>query len=177
MLNALYGKFALNPNVQSKIPYYDNGMVKYVDGDKEVRNPIYIPVGTFVTAWARHKTISAAQSVFDRFIYADTDSLHLIGTSIPDELEVDDTALGKWAHESTFTRGRFLRQKSYIEEVENVMHITCAGLPESCHYFVTWDNFHEGVIYSGKLQPKRVKGGIVLNETTFEIKEKKIVDK
>lgn len=24
MLNALYGKFALNPNVRSKIPYYDN---------------------------------------------------------------------------------------------------------------------------------------------------------
>ena len=28
MLNSLYGKFALNPNVQSKIPYYDNRIVK-----------------------------------------------------------------------------------------------------------------------------------------------------
>ena len=34
MLNSLYGKFALNPNVQSKIPYYDEGIVKYYDGEK-----------------------------------------------------------------------------------------------------------------------------------------------
>ena len=174
MLNALYGKFSLNPNVQGKIPYYVNGLIKYLAGEKEVRKPIYIPVGTFVTSWARHKTITAAQSVYDRFIYADTDSLHLIGTSIPEQLEIDDTALGKWAHESTFARGRFLRQKSYIEEVDGNLLITCAGLPESSHKFVTWENFHEGVIYEGKLQPKRVKGGIVLTDTTFEIKPKKV---
>jgi hypothetical protein len=173
MLNALYGKFALNPNIQSKIPHYDNGLIKYTEGAKETRAPIYIPVGTFVTAWARYKTITSAQSVYDRFIYADTDSLHLLGTSIPDNLDVDDVALGKWKHEYTFTRGRFLRQKSYIEEIDNEFHITCAGLPESCYKYVTWDNFKEGVVYDGKLQTKRVKGGIVLTDTTFEIKPKK----
>lgn len=173
MLNALYGKFALNPNVQSKIPYYNNGMIKYFEGEKDVRDPIYIPVGTFVTSWARYKTITSAQSVYDRFIYADTDSLHLTGTEIPDELDVDDVELGKWKKEYTFTRGRFLRQKSYIEEVDGHFHVTCAGLPESCYKYVTWDNFHEGVVYEGKLQTKRVKGGIILKDTTFEIKSKK----
>lgn len=172
MLNALYGKFALNPNVQGKIPYYNNGMIKYMEGEKEQRNPIYIPVGTFVTSYARNKTIRSAQSVYDRFIYADTDSLHLIGTEIPETLEIDETELGKWSHESTFTRARFLRQKSYIEEVDGILHVTCAGLPESCYKYVTWDNFHEGVIYEGKLQAKRVKGGIILKDTTFEIKPK-----
>ena len=173
MLNALYGKFALNPKVQSKIPYYDNGSIKFMEGEKEFRNPIYIPVGTFVTSYARNKTIRSAQSVYDRFIYADTDSLHLIGTEIPETLEIDDTALGKWSHENTFKRARFLRQKSYIEKVDDELIITCAGLPESCYEYVTWDNFHEGVIYEGKLQAKRVKGGIVLKDTTFEIKAKK----
>ena len=172
MLNALYGKFALNPNVQGKIPHYNNGMIKYTEGDKETRDPIYIPVGTFVTSWARYKTITSAQMVYDRFIYADTDSLHLLGTSIPDELEVDDVQLGKWKHESTFSRARFIRQKSYIEDIDGELHITCAGLPESCYKFVTWDNFKEGVIYEGKLQQKHVKGGIVLKDTTFEIKPK-----
>jgi hypothetical protein len=180
-------------------------MIKYHEGAKETRNPIYIPVGTFITAWARYKTITSAQAVFDRFIYADTDSLHLTGTSIPDELEVDDSALGKWKHESTFKRARFIRQKSYMEiesisqeeysnlkpekreewlfsnlttkEVEKQPHIVCSGLPESCYKYVTWDNFQEGVIYEGKLQTKRVKGGIVLTDTTFEIKAKKNVDK
>lgn len=201
MLNALYGKFALNPNIRRKIPYYDKGQIRYTQGEKETRNPIYIPVGTFITSWARHKTITSAQQVYSRFIYADTDSLHLVGAEIPEELEIDDTALGKWKHESTFVRGRYVRQKTYIETnkvsqkefdkmedeekelcytLNNELvkdNIVCAGLPSSCYKYVTWENFKEGAIYSGKLQPKHVVGGIVLKETTFEIKHKKVVDK
>lgn len=172
MLNALYGKFALNPHVRGKIPYYDNGLVKYYRGEDEERDGIYIPVGTFVTSYSREKTIRAAQKLFDRFIYADTDSLHLIGEDLPTCLEIDDTELGKWSHESTFTRARFLRQKTYIEEINGNLEITCAGLPSSCYPNVTWDNFTEGAIYAGKLQPKRTHGGVVLRETSFEIKPK-----
>lgn len=170
MLNALYGKFALNPNVQSKIPWYDNGVVKYKLGEKECRDPIYIPVGTFITAWARYKTISSAQKVYDRFVYADTDSLHLIGTDIPDMLEVDPVKLGAWKHESTFTRARFIRQKSYIEEIDGELKITCAGMPDRCYQYVTWDNFHTGMSYDGKLGMTHVNGGIVLKDIPFSIK-------
>lgn len=170
MLNALYGKFSLNPNVQSKIPWYDNGVVKYKLGEKESRDPIYIPVGTFITAWARYKTISSAQKVYDRFVYADTDSLHLIGTDIPDMLEVDPVKLGAWKHESTFTRARFIRQKSYIEEIDGELNITCAGMPERCYQYVTWDNFHTGTSYDGKLGMTHVNGGIVLKDIPFSIK-------
>ena len=170
MLNALYGKFALNPNVQSKIPWYDNGVVKYKLGEKETRDPIYIPVGTFITAWARYKTINSAQKVYDRFVYADTDSLHLIGTEIPDMLEVDPVKLGAWKHESTFTRARFIRQKSYIEEIDGELNITCAGMPERCYQYVTWDNFHTGSSYDGKLGMTHVNGGIVLKDIPFSIK-------
>lgn len=170
MLNALYGKFALNPNVQSKIPWYDNGVIKYKLGEKETRDPIYIPVGTFITAWARYKTISSAQKVYDRFVYADTDSLHLIGTEIPDMLEVDPVKLGAWKHESTFKKARFIRQKSYIEEIDGVLNITCAGMPDRCYQFVTWDNFHTGMSYAGKLGMTHVNGGIVLKDIPFSIK-------
>lgn len=170
MLNALYGKFALNPNVQSKIPYYDNGIIKYTLGEKETRNPIYIPVGTFITAWARHKTITSAQKVYDRFLYADTDSLHLIGTEIPNGLEVDPVKLGAWKHESTFTRARFVRQKTYIEEIDGELNITCAGMPSRCYKHVTWDNFIAGSSFEGKLQFTHVQGGIVLKDIDFTIK-------
>lgn len=170
MLNALYGKFALNPNVQSKIPYYDNGIIKYALGEKETRNPIYIPVGTFITAWARHKTITSAQKVYDRFLYADTDSLHLIGTEIPKGLEVDPVKLGAWKHESTFTRARFVRQKTYIEEIDGELNITCAGMPSRCYKHVTWDNFIAGSSFEGKLQFTHVQGGIVLKDIDFTIK-------
>lgn len=185
MLNALYGKFALNPNVQSKIPYYDNGIIKYTLGEKETRNPIYIPVGTFITAWARHKTITSAQKVYDRFLYADTDSLHLIGTEIPKDLEVDPIKLGAWKHESTFTRARFVRQKTYIEETlcdnsfylpdinlygSTKMNITCAGMPSRCYKHVTWENFISGSSFKGKLQFTHVQGGIVLKDIDFTLK-------
>lgn len=224
MLNALYGKFALNPKVASKIPYYDNGVVKYdipkeeyVDdkGRKrkrikyETRDPIYIPVGTFVTAWARYKTITSAQKVYDKFVYADTDSLHLNiklppeleklsnseleklttedlikhGVDIPKDFDVDPTKLGAWKIESRFTRARFLRQKSYIEDWnpehtwntddydKSLLNITCAGMPQRCYDYVDWDNFHEGSTYKGKLQPKHVKGGIVLVDIEFTIQK------
>lgn len=170
MLNALYGKFALNPNVQSKIPYYDEGIIKYTLGEKETRKPIYIPVGTFITAWARYKTISSAQKVYDRFVYADTDSLHLIGTEIPNMLEIDPVKLGAWKHESTFTRARFIRQKTYIEEIEGNLNITCAGMPSRCYENVSWDNFIPGSSFSGKFQFTHVKGGIVLKDIDFTIK-------
>ena len=87
----------------------------YELGEQEYRNPIYIPVGTFITAWARDKTIRSAQACYDRFIYADTDSLHLDGLDVPDGIEVDSTKLGAWKHESSFVLGRYVRAKTYLE--------------------------------------------------------------
>lgn len=186
MLNALYGKFGLNPNVRSKSPYLDeNGVVKYKLGKKEKRKPIYIPIAVFVTAYARQITITAAQSNYDRFIYSDTDSLHLEGLDEPDGMWIHPTELGAWKHESTFVRGKYIRSKSYIEdEVSNTFYlpeldlygktelkITCAGLPKSAYENVTFDNFKEGATYGGKLGMKHVKGGIVLAETPFTIKK------
>jgi hypothetical protein len=178
MLNALYGKFALNPNVCSKYPVYEDGLVRYELGEKETRDPIYIPVGTFITAYARYKTISSAQKVYKRFIYADTDSLHLVGTVLPKELEIDATKLGAWKHELVFSKARYLRSKTYMEyghdpakpDVPDEWKITCAGMPETCYPYVTWENFHVGSSYQGKLQQSRVRGGIVLKDIDFSIK-------
>lgn len=216
MLNALYGKFALSPKVASKFPYYEDGKVKYqVPRDPEtkkvlyeMRDPIYIPVGTFITSWARYKTITSAQKVKDIFVYADTDSLHIRidlpeslrkmsnkelenlntadlqkhGLPLPDDFEVDPVKLGAWKIESRFNRARFIRQKCYMEDwntpdtwnTENykqeLLKITCAGMPKSCYPYVTWENFHEGASYKGKLLPDHVKGGIVLKEVDFTIK-------
>lgn len=171
MLNSLYGKFALNPRVVSKTPYLDeNGIVKYKTETPEFRKPIYIPVGCFITAYARNKTIRSAQKVYDRFCYADTDSLHLIGTKIPENLEIDPVKLGAWKHESTFTRAKFIRQKTYIEEIDEKLNITCAGMPKKCYENVTWENFEKGSVFAGKKQLTHVPGGIVLTDIDFTIK-------
>ena len=116
MLNSLYGKFATSLKAQSKIPYInDEGIVKYALGDEEEKKGLYIPIGSFVTAWARNKTIRTSQAIMDysiekygenKYIYSDTDSIHTL-LSI-DELkqfcEIDDVKLGAWKHEGTAKR-------------------------------------------------------------------------
>ena len=194
-LNSLYGKFATSPYVRSAIPYLgEDGVVHYHKTEYEERDSIYVPIGAFITAIARNKTIRSAQSVYDRYLYSDTDSIHIRGTDIPDCLEVDDYKLGAWKCESKFERARFIRQKCYIEDeiiteeeynskmlefpylcrkTENgyrFMKVTVAGLPAGGYKYVTWDNFRGGAKYGGKLQPKRVAGGTVLKPTTYEIK-------
>lgn len=172
MLNNLYGKFSTNPESAQKFPYLgDDDCVHYRLSPPEHRDPVYIPVGSFITAWARDKTIRSAQQVYDRFLYADTDSLHLIGTEIPEGLEVHPSKLGAWKHESTFEKARFLRQKCYIEQIDGKLKVTCAGMPERCHKFITWKNFRIGTQVPGKLKHTHVPGGVLLAETPLTIRE------
>ena len=158
--------------------------VHYKLGEKEQKAGIYLPMGAFITAYARDKTIRTSQAIktyslekyaTDLYYYSDTDSIH---TGLPIEelkqfCDIDDVELGKWKHESHFTRARFVRQKTYIEEIDGQMHITCAGLPKRCYDQVDWNNFKVGLKVSGKLQFKHVKGGLNLVEEEFTIKEDK----
>jgi hypothetical protein len=170
MLNSLYGKFATNPDVTGKYPYLnENGAISYTMDSQELREPVYTGMGAFITSWARDKTIRTAQSVYDRFIYADTDSIHLIGEQEPEGLDIHNSRLGAWSHEGIFERARFLRAKTYIEQFDGDLHVTCAGMPDNVKEMVTWDNFHVGLELGGKLRPKHVPGGIVLEDTTFTI--------
>ena len=184
MLNSLYGKFATSLDVQSKIPYLEDDIVKYKLGEKGTKDGVYLPMGAFITAYARDKTIRTSQAIkdystkkygIDMYCYSDTDSIHTLLSL--DELkqfcEIDDVELGKWANESHFTRAKFIRQKTYLEEIDGEINITCAGLPQRCYDQVTWDNFKEGLKVDGKLMFTHVKGGVILKETEFTIKEDK----
>ena len=182
MLNSLYGKFATSLDVQSKIPYIENDIVKYRLSEKSTKDGVYLPMGAFITAYARDKTIRTSQAIKDyslkkygkdMYCYSDTDSIHTI---LPIEelkqfCEIDDVKLGAWKHESHFTRAKFIRQKTYLEEIDGEIKITCAGLPQRCYDQVTWDNFREGLKVDGKLAFHHVKGGVILRETEFTIKE------
>lgn len=171
MLNSLYGKFATNPKARKKIPVLDSdNIVRYVLDEPELRDPVYTAMGCFITAYAREKTIRSGQKVFNRFIYADTDSLHLIGDELPEGLEIHPTHLGAWKHEGTFTDSKFLRAKTYMETVDGVTKVTCAGMPDNVKETVTYENFKPGAVFDGKLMPKRYPGGIILEKRTFTIK-------
>lgn len=168
-LNSLYGKFATSLDVQSKIPFLgEDGIIHYTLSDKDTKEGVYLPVGCFITAYAREKTIRTSQEIKDysikkygkdMYIYSDTDS---IKTLLPIEelkqfCEIDDVKLGFWKFEGLATKGKFIRQKCYLEEIEGKTEITCAGLPERCYSQVSWDNFEEGFTAHGKLTFKHVK--------------------
>lgn len=170
MLNNLYGKFASNPKTQQKIPYLnEDNEVEYKTISAKDKEPVYTPVGIFITSYARARIQRTAQSIFKRFCYCDTDSIHIIGKDIPD-IDIDDKELGKWALESTFVRARFLRAKTYIEEYpDGTINVKCAGLPDKLKELCNFDNFKVGLTLHGKLIPKRYEGGVILEETDFTI--------
>ncbi len=184
-LNSLYGKFATSLDVQSKYPYLDNdGIVKYYLGDKDKKKGLYLPIGIFITSYAREKTIRTSQAIkdysikkygIDMYIYSDTDSIHTI---LPIEelkqfCQIDDVKLGYWKHEASFTKARFVRQKCYLELIDNEVNITCAGMAKECYKYVEWKKFKQGFTCGGKLTPKHVIGGVKLVETDFTIKHDK----
>ena len=191
LLNSLYGKFGLNPNSRSKFPYLDeDGVVKYYVTPLQIRKSLYLPIATFVTSYARRKTILTSQAIKDftldnynedYYIYSDTDSIHL--KYLPEEIlkefvDIDDYRLGAWKMESTFTRGKYLRQKCYIEEnYDDGLNVTVAGLPKKLGKYITFENFENGLTLLAddkeidhKLTFKHVKGGVLLVDTDFTIK-------
>lgn len=170
-LNSLYGKFATNPDVTPKIPVLDGDVVRLVRGIEETRDPVYTAVGAFITAYARDVTVRAAQDHYEHFVYADTDSLHLLIEDDPETLDIHPSRLGAWKHETTFARACYARAKAYCEELPDGSSIThVAGLPEAIAETVTLESFTPGRVFGGKLTPTRVNGGIVLTNVTYTLK-------
>ena len=186
MLNSLYGKFGLNPDIRSKYPELnEDGIVTYKFYERETREPIYIPVAAFITSYARLKTISTSQDIKkysiehlgeDKYVYSDTDSIHTTITDceiLKKFVDIDDYRLGAWKLESQYVKGRYLRAKSYIELApDGKLNCTVAGLPKNCSHLVTFKNFKVGAEYYGKMIPLHVKGGVVLHEDYFTVRKK-----
>lgn len=175
ILNALYGKFASNPDKTGKDPYLrDDGSLGFKEGEEDIGDPVYTPMGAFITAWARKTTIDAAQECYDRVIYCDTDSLHLLGTEEPSNIPIHKSDLGCWKKEYTFVKAKYLRAKTYIDvklnsEGKEEMVIRACGMTDDVKKHVTFDNFKIGFTAPGKKQPKQVKGGVIIEERYFTI--------
>ena len=172
-LNSLYGKFAKNTDVTGKRPVLDDtGTVQYVMCDHEESNPVYTAMGAFITAYARQDLIRSAQANYDRFLYCDTDSLHLLGEEEPD-LWLHPTELGAWKVEhdgQPFDEAVFLRAKQYCERFGDYDDVHIAGLPHEIAVKVHLEDMLHPRTWDGKLVPKRVPGGTVLANTTFTLK-------
>lgn len=199
-LNSPYGKTGMNPHRISKVPVMDDdGNMTYSTITEDVE-PIYVPYATFVCAQARNITIRSAQKEFDNFVYADTDSLHLLGDD-HSELDVHPTHLGKWKNEGTYEWGKYIRAKSYIHahsdgttdyrvskmdselielptEVLNTLtidEIKCAGMTDEIKNNLKWEDFYPGKEFGRvKLLQRSCKGGCYLQPTSYRIKNSSV---
>ena len=186
LLNNLFGKFTSNPNHTGRHPVLDDkDIVRYEMNEEEIGDPIYTAVGVFITSYSRQRIQTSAQAVYDRFLYADTDSIHILGMDIPD-IPIDDVELGYFKLESTFNRAKYIRAKTYVEEstkrkefvyqgikyvlIRPYLDIKCAGMPQNLKEAVTFNTFEQGLTLTGKLLPKKYVGGVILEDAPFTIK-------
>lgn len=194
-LNSLYGKFGLNSRAGRKAPFLDlDGVVRYRRLEDDERETIYVPVAAFITSYARADIIRSSERVreftlkhygYDGYVYSDTDSIHCLVKpedvgELAKFLDIDDYRLGAWKMESVFSRGKYLRQKCYIEEIDDEIISTVAGLPKSLRNLINFDNFkigfntaefsEEEIGENAKLDYRYCKGGVCLVPTDFTIK-------
>ncbi len=175
-LNNLWGRFAINPMRAGRLPSIGpDGAVHYNTLPAEYGQPAYTPVGIWTTSYGRDRVIRAAQNFGDRFLAADTDSCHVLGTD-PGDLVVHPSELGAWKREAVFDRATYLRAKAYAEQVvdgsERTVEAHVAGLPRKLLDGARVEDIVVGTKYSGKLVPRRVPGGVILVSTDFEIGER-----
>lgn len=224
-LNNLYGKMATSPASDFKVAIIKpDETIGFMDVFAKDKTPLYIPVGSAITSYARQFTIRAAQANYygankAGFIYADTDSIHCDISA--DELKgvpIHKTAFCNWKIETEWDKAIFVRQKTYIEhekeddnkdETEildeekrlqkerNRYIIKCAGMPDKCKNLLQYSlvgytadeykkldveakkfvdvkrnmiDFKIGLTVPDKLMPKKIKGGIVLYDTSYEMR-------
>lgn len=191
-LNNLYGKMASSTDSSFKLAYLkEDETVGFVEVEEHGKKAGYIPIGSAITSYARNFTIRAAQKNYhgvDKagFIYADTDSIHC--DLSPQDfvgIRVDPRDFCCWKLESCWDTAIFARQKTYIEHVTHedcelidasYWNVKCAGMPDRCkQQFVEGmqsgtyqlSDFKVGLTLTGKLTPKRIKGGVILKDTKY----------
>lgn len=186
MMNTPSGRFALNPNAEQKVPYFDpkENRIRF-NRVEERRKNAYCPTSCFITAYARNHIITDGMKFGDQLVYIDTDSMHIMQGKIDPfkVLDVDPRALGKLKHEATWKRARYLRPKAYYHDMgpgsnrdpekgKVEVEIKCGGMPDAVKDFVDYENFFINKEFNGKLMGQVVPGGYLLRDTKYKIKEK-----
>lgn len=198
LLNALYGKHGTRLNKPRKILTIseDNGFYGIYDEKTEwvtddeykelhitkkgkVEN-YFKPFAIFITSYARMYLVEAIQKNREGFVYCDTDSIHSVKPLFLNN--IDDNKIGYWKLEGVkhndgiyYHGGKYICAKRYIlyhDETKDDLLVKISGLNSKYKHLVTAKNFNVGMIYKGaKNQRKKVKGGYVLIESDFTLKE------
>lgn len=187
-LNNLYGKFATSDDSSYLIPYLnEENILAFHTIEEHEKTVGYIPIGSAITAYAKNFNYRNAILNYDRFLYADTDSLHLLGLEDPIGVIEDSKELLCYKRESDFRKAKFVRQKTYAEEVthENrkpvekpYLNLKCAGMTkdakkEFISKGVPIEALVEGyfIMENANIKAKRVEGGVILVNKDYKIRK------
>lgn len=124
-LNSLYGKFGTNPCREERLVYFEDDLFSTTNKNEEgelleyLTDCIYLPVASFITSYAREVLLSAVNNVWDRFLYCDTDSIHITGLEEPN-IPIHDKELNHWKFEGEFIDAKYIGAKRYAEKMKKV---------------------------------------------------------
>ncbi len=112
MMNSLYGKFgqkiffesyrySLCPITGIYEQYLYEEKLELTEDEKKKKEGKYIPVAIATSSFAKAITIKAVQQNADKFIYCDTDSMHLLmdNKDTPKGIIIDNDKFGDWSNE------------------------------------------------------------------------------
>lgn len=174
--NNLYGQMSKSDNSSYKVVSTDAiDELKFDFVESHSKKVVNIAIGAAITAKARYYQINTIQNNLDRFCYSDTDSLHCTGRKEDFIGKIDDKIYGAYKIEAEWIKAKYVRQKTYIEIFKDgFMNICAAGMtPEQKDRFrkeKDFEDFKIGLtIKGGKLKPKSVRGGVILEEVDFTI--------
>ena len=159
-LNSLYGKFGMNPIKEEKIIDYQENTFSTISTDNDgnkldyLDKGVFIAMASFITSYAREVLLTSIEKVYDRFLYCDTDSIHITGYDIPN-IVIHDKNLGAWKCEGKFTKAKYIGAKRYAEYIDNKWDIKCCGLSRDIMEKITMDIFE-----CCEFTPKEIKKNI-----------------
>lgn len=174
MLTNLYGKFGTRPLVTNKEPMLIGRTLHFKPYQERKRKPVYLPVASFVSSYARERIIRTGQLFGDDYIYSDTDSIKVFNLDYnwnAYNIEIDPYKLGAYKIDGIYANAKFLKQKCYMYQEEFDFKVVCSGLPEDSKQRISFYNFDFGSTFQGPKRPKHVPGGIYLQESKFTILE------
>lgn len=159
LLNGLYGKLGARTVYQRYIPQLIEGALKYIPSGVEHIEPQYTPAAAFITAYQRRYLSEAINENYERFLYCDTDSMHMRGEEPPKMLYISNNELGAFKLEEVAHRARYLAPKFYFLEGEQAK-IAAAGIPNEIAAKISFNEFNY-ITKVNILQPARTDAGIV----------------
>lgn len=132
--NGLYGKFGMCGD--NEVTNFVNKEGKFTiehTHEEYISDTVYLPMATFITSYAKQYLVMAINNNYDRFMYCDTDSLHLFGTLEEVKgLRIGGKKYGYWDNEMVFDDFVYIGSKRYAEKniKTGEWEIKCCGLTD-----------------------------------------------